>query len=132
MWELSYCSSAGGKEGHSTFLQLQRAAAPPPGPGRSRHRHGLRQSLAEDERSQRARRHHHVGLRQHRRQPGDEHDASRPRWLGPLDQPRLVVLLQHLGPAYAAHQKRPPFAQIKRPTTWKEKVVVVKDCAVWW
>src|SRR5487761_1792060 len=24
---------------------------------------------------------------------------------------------------YAAHQKRPPFAQIKRPTTWKEKVV---------
>ena len=32
---------------------------------------------------------------------------------------------------YAAHQKRPPFAQIKRPTTWKEKVVVVKDCAVW-
>src|SRR5487761_1205202 len=33
---------------------------------------------------------------------------------------------------YVAHQKRPPFAQIKRPTTWKEKVVVVKDCAVWW
>src|SRR5487761_1656505 len=38
-------------------------------------------------------------------------------------------IAKHLQP-YAAHQKRPPFAQIKRPTTWKEKVVVVKDCAV--
>ena len=39
----------GGKEGHSTFLQLQRAAATRPGPGRSRHQHGLRQPLAQDE-----------------------------------------------------------------------------------
>src|SRR5487761_1828646 len=32
--------------------------------------------------------------------------------------------LQQASELYAAHQKRPPFAQIKRPTTWKEKVVV--------
>src|SRR5487761_1620594 len=47
-------------------------------------------------------------------------------------RPRASRFLPQFSPAYAAHQKRPPFAQIKRPTTWKEKVVVVKDCAVWW
>src|SRR5487761_1225524 len=40
---------------------------------------------------------------------------------------RFVVVALPVIKFYAAHQKRPPFAQIKRPTTWKEKVVVVKD-----